>query len=517
MPFTIVALAPFTSLDNTAWRDDPVVIDSDTFDTVVDTLKPKFFIPVPREICPEGRLDITCSRMKDFHPDGLVRNNTYLKNLCEAKGFIEDSNRKGMAVEEIVSGLSQWPSLPSLAVPVKPHPPQSTSSSAVDNILKMVAVPQDSAAPSGEADSLAGQLDSIIEQNLRHIFSHDQFRSAEATWRGLQFLVKQAPAEAPFRLQIVPVTPDTLEETLDELLPTLVSNLPSLIMVDLGFDISARSLDLLENIASFSETLLVPCITWIKPGFFFADTWQELNKLPYLPNYMDDMSFAKWRSLRGKPHARWLSLMCNRFLTRYPYGSDNSPRLTRFEEEAPLWISPVWAAAALMVQSLARYGWSTRFSAGSVVRLEDLVMQADATGKSLCTEMYVDDERVDQLIRCGIMPLAGAYNTDSAFIPRETTAGGAALSYQLLVSCISSFILWCKDHFNRDINAVELEDTLKKAFSLFWQQSSQAEPEELEISATTIGGDERVILSLSIKPSRRVLPSAERVDIKFYW
>lgn len=517
MPFTILALAPFTSLDNTAWKDDPVVIDPETFDNVMETLKPMFFIPVPREICPEGRLDITCSKMKDFHPDGLVRHNTFLKNLVEAKGFIEDSKRKGMAVEEIVAGLARWPGLPSLTVPVKPHPPQSASSSAVDNILKMVAVPQDSAAPAGKTSSLTDQIDSIVQQNLRHIFSHDQFRSSEATWQGLRFLVKQAPAEAPVRLQIVPVTPDTLEETLDELLPKLVSNLPSLIMVDLGFDISARSLELLEKIASFSETLLVPSLAWIKPGFFFVDTWQELNKLPYLPHYMDDMSFAKWRSLREKPFARWLSLACNRFLTRYPYGSDNPARQCRFEEDQPLWISPVWAVGALMVQSLARCGWPTRFSADNKVRLEDLVMQADATGKSLPTEMFVADERVDQLIRCGIMPLAGAYNTDSAFIPRETTAGDAALSYQLFVSRISRFILWCRDHFSGDITAVELEDTLKKAFSLFWQQSSQAEPEDLKITATKTGADERIIVSLSIKPSRAILPSADRVDMEFYW
>jgi len=128
IPFTIVALAPFTSLNNTAWREDTVAIDSETFDTVMETLNPKFFIPVPREICPEGRLDITCSKMKDFHPDGLVRHNTFLKNLMEAKGFIEDCERKGMALGEIVSGLKQWPDLPSLTVPVKLRPPQSDSS-----------------------------------------------------------------------------------------------------------------------------------------------------------------------------------------------------------------------------------------------------------------------------------------------------------------------------------------------------------------------------------------------------
>ncbi len=518
MPFTIVALAPFTSLDETAWRKDPVVIDADTFDTVMGGLKPTFSVPVPREICPEGRLDITCTGMKDFHPDGLVRNNTFLRNLLEAKSFIEDSEQAGMAVGEIVSGLKKWPGLPSLTVPVKPGPSQCASSSALDNILKMVSLPQDSAAPAAESASLALQIDSIVQQNLRHIFSHDRFRTAEATWRGLQFLVKQSRAEAPVHFQIVPVTLDTLEETLDELQPKLVSNSPSLIMVDLGFDISARSLELLETIASFSETLLVPCLAWIKPGFFLVDTWQELNTLPYLPHYMDDMNFAKWRSLREKAHARWLSLTCNRFLTRYPYGSDNPPRMTRFEEEDPLWIAPVWAAGALMVQSIARCGWPTRFSAWGEVRLEDMVMHTEgATGKSLSTEMYVADERLDQLIRCGIMPLAGAYNADSACIPRETTIGDASLGYQLFVSIISRFILWCRDHFSGDMSAPELEDTLKKAFSLFWQRSSQAEPEELEITATTTGGDERIIVSLSIKPSRRVLPSGSRVDMEFYW
>ena len=517
MPFTIVVLAPFNSCDEAAWKEDPVVIDATTFNQVMETLNPMFSISVPRDICPEGRLDVTCSKMKDFHPDGLVQHNRYLMNLLDARKFLKEAEQKGMTSDEILSGLKQWPDLPPLSIPDKPGPTERTPSSAVDNILKMVALPQDSAAPAEKTAPLTGQVDSIVQQNLHHIFSHDQFRRSEATWRGLRFLVKQAPAEGPVRIRIVPVSFDTMEETLEELLEKLAYDLPSLIMVDLGFDTSARCHDLLEKIALFSETLLVPCLTWITPKFFHLDTWNELNRLPYLPNYMDEMSFAKWRTLRGKSAARWVSLSCNGFSTRYPYGPDNPTRLVQFVEGKPLWIAPVWAAGALMVQSLSKCGWPTRFTAFSEVFLEDLPLHTDGTGKSLSTEIFITDDRADQIIRCGIMPLTGPYNADIACMPLEATAGDASLSYQLFVSIISRFILWCRDHFGGEMTPMELEDTLKKAFSLFWQRSSQAEPEELEIAATKTGEDERVLVSLSIKPSRKVLPSADRVNMEFYW
>jgi type VI secretion system protein ImpC len=518
IPFTIVVFAPFTSPDQTVRDEDPLTIEPATFDQVVETLLPSFYVSVPQENCPEGYLDIKCKRLKDFHPDSLLQNNTFLRNLLDAKGFIEEAERKGMALDEIISGLRQWPDLPPLKIPRKTQTAQSTSASTVDNILKMVAIPEDSAATAGGTSSLTDQIDSIVQQNLRHVFSHDQFRNTEAAWRGLRFLMGQVSEKTPVHIQIVPVSPENMEGTLDAISAKLIADLPSLIVVDIPFDNTPRSLDLMEKIATLAETLLVPCITWITPKFFHLDIWQELNKLPYLPNYMDETSFAKWRSFRDKPSARWISLACNRFLTRYPYGSENPARMTRFEEEGPLWISPVWAAGALMVQSIARCGWPTRFSAWNEVRLEDLVMHSEvATGKSLTTEMFITEERVDQLIRCGIMPLTGSYNTDTACMPRETTAGDAALSYQLFVSRISRFILWCRDHFSEDITEVELEDTLKKAFSLFWQRSSQTEPEELEITTTVTGPDDRVIVSLSIKPSRRVLPSADRVDMQFYW
>lgn len=517
IPFSIVVLAPFTSPDQTVRDEEPLMIEKSTFDQVLETVLPSFYISVPQEICPEGYLDIKCKRLKDFHPDSLIQNNIFLSNLMHAKEFIEESERKGLTMDEIASGLKQWPDLPPLKIPRETKTAQSTSSSTVDNILKMVAVPQDSAAGAGRASSLTDQIDSIVLQNLRHVFSHDNFRDTESAWRGLRFLLGQVSEKTPVHVQIAPVSFENAESTLDALSAKLIADLPSLIVVDMPFDNSPRSLDLIEKIASFAETLLVPCLGWIKPGFFFVDTWQELSKLPYLPNYLDETSFAKWRSFRDKPSARWLSLSCNRFLTRYPYGRDNRARLTRFEEEAPLWISPVWAASALMVQSIAKHGWPTRFSAFSEVFLEDLPMHTDVAGKSLSTEMFISEDRADQLIRCGIMPLMGSYNTDKACMPRETTAGSADLSYQLFVSRISRFILWCRDHFSEDISALELEDTLKKAFSLFWQRSSQAEPEDLEITATETGKDERVIVSLSIKPSRRVLPSAARLDMEFYW
>ncbi len=516
MPFKILALAPFRSTNDAAWSEGPIQIDKTNLDRIIDELTLSFYVPIPKDLCAAGGLDIRCKRLKDFHPDGLIQGNAFLKNLLDARGFVQEAKAKGLPSREIGMRLKRLPDLAPIQIKTEPLKPEKSSTSAVDNILKMVALPGESLGPPCEAQTLTDQIDVILQQILSHIFSHDEFRNLEAVWRGLRLLMQQGGIDGEIRLEIVPVSFGTLDETLDSITTGLIQDLPSLVIVDLPFDNSPRSIGLLERLARFSETLLVPVISWITSKFLNLDTWQDLGKLPFLPHYLEDPAFAKWRRLRESSSANWLAVTCNRFLVRYPYGIDNRPRLVPFEEHRRLWTSPVWAIGCLLAQSISRYGWPTRFTEWQRIRLKDLALNTEDPATPIPTEAAFSEDRIHQFIRGGIIPLVARHGQDVAFAPAESTLAGGSLAYQAFASRITQFLLWCKDNLRADIEPANIERDLREAFSLYWGRVGHPKPEGLEVSASP-GPDDRIPLRITLKPSRQILPTGEKVEMEFVW
>jgi len=517
MPFKILALAPFGPETDITWQDEPIKVNKTNMDEVIQGLGLSLYIPLDNSLCSGGGIDIAFKRQKDFLPDGLVQSNRVLKNILEAREFCEKAKGGGLSEKEIGARLQEWPDLPPIHIASPAEKPKKTPKSAVDDILKMVALPEEKQAPGGQADSLIDQIDSILKRILTHIFSDEKFRNFEAAWQGLQLLINQGGINGEIEVHMVPISFQTLEQTLDSLTTHLVQDLPSLVIVDLPFNNSPRSLECLEKIALFAEMLLSPTLCWITSEFLHLDSWDKLNKLSFLPHYLDEPPFAKWRSLADSSSARWLAVSCNRFLTRFPYGPDNRPRVVPFKEAVPLWISPVWGVSCLVSQSVVKTGWPTHFTDWQDIRLEDLALDMSQAGKPIATEATIGEDRTDQFARAGITPLVGYRNKDIAFVLAEATVGKGSLSYQMFLSKITHFVLWCKDHLDKDLNADELEKSLYSAISAFWQKSGDPGPKDLTISAGQPLEDNRIPLHIVAEPTSRVLPSGEKVELDFLW
>lgn len=515
MPFKVLSLAPFRPREESLWKDGPIRVDKTNLDQVMDELVLSLDISVPQNLCRTGSLTLRFKRVKDFHPDRIVENHSFLKNLLDAKKFVEDAKTKGLSEEEIYGRLKEWPGLP-FEVKFETRKPKTTPSSPIDEILKMVSVPGEGPTPL-EAQPFVTQMDSTLQQILGHIFSDEDFRNLESIWQGLRFLIKEGGVDGEIILGMVPVSFETLEETLDHLTAILVDDLPSLILIDLPFDNSPRSLELLEKIALLSETLLVPTLCWITQKFLYLDQWEDLKKIPFLPHYLEEPTFAKWRRLKESSSAKWMAITCNRFLIRYPYGPDNPPRSIRFDESQNLWVSPVWAIGSLIVQSFLKIGWPTRFTERQNIRLEGLAMNMIERSKSIPTEANFTDERIDQFVRTGIIPLVAPLNKDIAFIAAETTVGGGSFSYSLLLSRITQFLFWCKDNFEEGLEPLDLEKNLRKTFSLFWERSGHPTPKGLEVSVNKPKPDQPAIARIVIEPSRQILPSGKKIELELKW
>lgn len=516
IPFKILALAPFTNQED-PWSEDPLVVDKASMDKAMANLGVTCAVSVPRHLFPDGELEVTCKQFKDFHPDSLVQNNAFLKNLRDARNFVETADKQGLLSDQIAARLKEWPNLPPIQIRGTRQTHPKKSSSSVDDILKMVALPEENRTFSSDTTGVIDQIDALLGQTLGHVFSSEAFRRLESVWQGLKCLLEQGHDNGNTKVEIVPVNLDNLDETLDNLTVKLVNDIPSLVIADLPFNNTPRNVECLEKIAGFAETLLSPAVCWVTHEFLHLASWDDLNKLSFLPHYLDEASFAKWRNLAGTPSARWLAVTCNRFLTRYPYGPDNKPHLVSFHEAGPLWVSPVWAVGALVTQSHVKTGWPTRFTDWQLIRLENLPLDTRQANKPIATEVAIPENRIDQFARSGITPLVGYRNKDIAFVLEEATVGKGSLRYQLFLSRIAHFLLSCKDSFGKEMATRQLEDAITNALSLFWEKSGDPAPKSLEVSISDPDSEDRILVKVSVAPSRHVLPSGKKAEIEFFW
>jgi len=318
-------------------------------------------------------------------------------------------------------------------------------------------------------------------------------------------------------LNIYPISAKNLQENLDHLLPFLITELPSLIILDLPFDNSQVSMENLQKVASLAETLLVPVVCWIKPQFFYLESWSEITRLPFLPHFLEEAAYAKWRQLKRTPAARWLAITCNCFLGRYPYGAENRPKQVYFEESQELWLSPVWAMGILINQSLQKYGWPTRITDWKNIFVENLPLPLREGNKTYPTEVLFSEDRIDQFIRAGIVPLVSMANKDMAFCPRETTIAGGSFAYQLLLTKVTQFILWLKENYGQEIPLAQLEQKLKENLAFFFTRISDLTPQGMEISVAQPKPGKPAEVKIEIEPSRQLLPSGEKIELKLDW
>lgn len=521
IPFKVLALASFLPDGVHEAIGEPLRVCRGELSAALKTLAPVLHVPLPQTICPAGGVDMQFNAMKDFTADGLIRCNRYLSGLKEAGNFLAAAAEKGLSEEEIRSTLKSWPDLPKFNILIPPknvtRKPKEDFSSKVDDILSMVAIPGDETVSSPDPPATASGIDHILGRCLSEIIDYKPFRQLEAAWRGLELLMKQGASNGEVKVDIFPCRPEALEEALPNLVAHQAQDPPSLILVDIPLDSSAICLNSLKRVAEFSETMLAPAIVWITARFLQIDSWKDLDKLPFLPHHLENASFAKWRRLGDSTAGRWLGVTANRLLARYPHGPDNQPRQVLFSERRALWIGPVWAVGSLICRNVAQTGWPTRFIGMVSGSLENLPLDMADPRHPLCTETALPENRIDQMVRAGIMPMVGVSGRDTAFLPSAVTAGKSTVDYQTLVGIVTRLILWCKDNFEEALNPPALQSQIREAFRLFWEHRGNPAPENLEISIGRPDTEGKVPVRIIVTPSRQILPSGEKVELTLLW
>jgi len=514
-PYSILAVAPFRP--GTGSPAPPVSVHLDGLDAAVAAVRPEFRCPVPKGLLPSTWLTFRPTRLKDFKPDGLVQAVPELRAFQDAGAFIDESLARALSPEIIRAEIrSRWPEL-DLDLTISEAPPRVQ---AVDDLLAMVALPSETPVEGpGGPKGWRAQIRERLAGLVATIFADPTFRQAEAAWRGLEVLLRQGPVKegGTIEVRLVSAVREELPATLERLSLELLEAPPNLVVFDHAFDSTPPDLELLARVAALGETLLAPCAAWAGPRFLQLGDWAELGRLSLLAHALEDPVFAKWRHLREEPASHWLALACNRFLARAPYGKNNPARSVAIQEAAPLWISPVWALATLVAQSRQRSGWPSRFNAYPEIALADLAVGDFGAGTATATEALLGEERVRQFAQIGLTPLVGLPGRDIAFIPREATAAGTSLRFQLFFNQLTGFLLRLKDFPGAGFAEGPLEENLKRALEALFRATGHRPPDDLEIRQAAAGTGEAVPLYISFTPPRTILPAQEKLEFTFSW
>lgn len=212
-----------------------------------------------------------------------------------------------------------------------PSSPVTTARSSLDAfvgaILGRRSTPR--VAPTSERLGAAGQIRHAVAQTALDVFAHPDVASLEASWRGLKFVVGEAPGHD--HLSIVLVDADPADPTSALTMPAAHAERPDAIFVgpQLG-DIA-----LVRRLATIAAEARVPVVIAIDEGLPFED----------LSDIVVSEPSDAWRSLTADPASTWLCAAMNPIALVHettPVG----PRL--------LGGSPAFAIAALLAAAFDR-------------------------------------------------------------------------------------------------------------------------------------------------------------------
>src|SRR4029077_20066645 len=170
----------------------------------------------------EGRsLTIRFQGLDDFHPDKLLKDFEPLSQLVELRKQLLDpvtASSVGRKIQELLRlspASSEEPKTISpqsaddtlkrlLGKSVSGRSYRSSSGAKVDHLIKQILGTPSDAIPSEDQNALRTALEKELSRHLRDTLHHPAFQTLEATWRGLDFLVRNVGEDTILRVADIP-------------------------------------------------------------------------------------------------------------------------------------------------------------------------------------------------------------------------------------------------------------------------------------------------------------------------
>lgn len=289
-------------------------------------LAPEIRVTVPDRLGAEVKersVSLRLTALADFAPAALAA--AALPDIARARDLLAAGGRGEAAPAEVAAGL---PAVAG-AAPAPNSPPAPSSGSALDSLLSQVDLPAKAPADRSLAELLAGPFDSPgalaaaaaelarrLHRQGVEIADSAPVRDLEAAWRGAVRLA-QAAGDGPVALELLPAPPgEALEAFFDTVFSAEYegeSPVP-LSAVILGFEVDRGPEDVerLRQAARLGESLSVPFLGAVGPGFWGIRQPRLLANLPDLARKVKGPEYGKWNGLRGEEASLWLCLAANR-------------------------------------------------------------------------------------------------------------------------------------------------------------------------------------------------------------
>ncbi len=392
-PFRILVAGNFSGGVNRVRK--PVQIDRDNFNDVL-----ALFAPELRLDFAGTRVPVHFRELDDFHPDRLFQRLPPFQALRDLRRRVADGSAiPAAAPQPSVSGADLLRSMMGEPAAASAAPAPSEWDRMLHDLVAPYAVPK----PDPRQPEYLRQTDAAITGAMRGVLHYPEFRSLEAAWRGLYFLIRRL--ETGESLKVCAWDVPQAEITTGE------------------------GLTMLRRIAVEEAVGTPGAERWsVIAGLYYFGPQHESalaqvagiarqSGAPFLCGVAPDVVGLTrvFDALRRGADARWIGLAMPRFLLRLPYGAQtDSAEEFDFEEmgsppehERYLWGHPAIACAYLLGDAFARYGWEMR--PGSVSLIDGLPLHVYRDGGDSvvkpCAEVLLTEEAVEVLIGRGFMPL----------------------------------------------------------------------------------------------------------------
>ncbi len=302
-------------------------------------------------------------------------------------------------------------------------------------------------------------IDQKLSKQLAQILHNPTFQKLEASWRGLNYLVKKSETGTQLKIKVLNVSKDELYKDLEEAADVDGSQLFQKIygnefdqpggqpfgalIGDYEFGKHPNDVFMLDKIAGVAAMGFCPFISAAAPDLMNLTNWRELSRIRDLAKTFEGPEHTKWRSFRESEDSRYVALVMPRVLSRLPYGAGTQPiKEFAFEEveleatgeakpvphEHYAWMNAAYALGTKLTDAFAKFGWCTAIrgveGGGKVEDLPTHVYKSEDGDLDLkCpSEIPIGDRREKELSDCGFLPICHFKGTDYAvFFGAQTT------------------------------------------------------------------------------------------------
>jgi len=413
----------------------PIKVDVDTLDDVIARQNLSLALPLAEA---DSTVTVPIGSMDDFHPDQLVEKLELFEQLLTVRRNLGSRAGFDRAAKQVLSWGGEAP---------LPPPPRRARGAAVatdrrlsdfarltgravqgdaedasvDDLMRRLVGPFIQPARDARQEQLTARVDEALSAAMRRVLHHPDFQAAEATWRGVEMLVRRIETDARMEIVLYDVSAEELAADLaatdaleDTGLYGMLVEQPALdahqgplgaVIGLYTFELMPPHADLLGRVAQIAAAARAPFVAGIGP-----------DPLALPVHDQHPLTKEAFAALQALPAAAYLGLAAPRFLLRMPYGKKTDPiDAFAFEEftrqgglGAMLWGHPALLPALLLAQTWAKQG--AKMQLGSILTVGDMpyYVYTDTDGEQIalpCTERLYTERQAVQVGSYRVMPL----------------------------------------------------------------------------------------------------------------